>query len=378
VKIIFFAASDIFLQHFCLVLARFLRSQDVEVVMMSSAGDHGALLEAEGFRWISLPMNRRSLNPLHEIRLLRHIRNIYKEERPCAVHNFTVKSVIHGGLAAQAAGIANRINTVPGLGYVFSSQAVLACVLRPILKLLLRFSLRGDSSRLILQHPDDRQLFLANRLIKPERIQLIKGGAGSGVDTAHFSATAKKDRKKFRVLMASRLLWEKGVGIYAKVAELLAHRSEKVEFLLAGAPDAGNPGSLTNTEVKEIEQAGYVTVLGHITDMRELMSDVDLFVLPSHYREGVPQVLMEAASMSLPLIATDAPGCREIVADGINGFLIPVKNATALAEKIEHLLDHPELCVRFGKAGRKKVLDEFDQQIVLRQTAEVYRSLGLL
>lgn len=348
------------------------------MVMMSSCGDYGALLEAEGFRWIPLPMNRRSINPFKEFRLFRFILNNYKEERPDAVHNFTLKSVIYGGLAAQAAGVKSRINTVPGLGYVFSSQSVLARALRPLLKVLLRLTLRGDSSRLIVQNPDDRLLFLANHLISPDNICLIKGGAGSGVDTAYFSAAARQRGKKFKVLLASRLLWEKGVGIYAEAAALLAPRVNEIKFLLAGAPDAGNPGSVTEADVRLWREGGRLKVLGHVKNMRKLFNEVDLVVLPSHYREGVPQVLIEAASMSLPLIATDAPGCREIVADGINGFLIPIKNAPALADKIAHLLDHPALCEKFGQAGREKVLKEFDQQLVLRQTQEVYRSLGLL
>lgn len=376
-KIIFFAASDSFLHHFCLELARFLRSQGVEVVMMSSCGEHGALLEAEGFRWIPLPMKRRSINPFNELRLFRFIFNIYKKEAPCAVHNFTLKSVSYGGLAAQTAGIRHRINTVPGLGYVFSSQSVLARALRPLLKVLLRLALRGDNSRLIVQNPEDRQLFFANRLISPDNIFLIKGGAGSGVDTAYFSAATRQRGKKFKVLLASRLLWEKGVGIYAEAAELLAHRADEIDFLLAGAPDAGNPGSVAEADIKRWQSAGRLRLLGHVKDMRKLFNEVDLVVLPSHYREGVPQVLIEAASMSLPLITTDAPGCREIVADGVNGFLIPIKNAPALADKIVHLLDHPALCEKFGQAGRKKVLKEFDQHLVLRQTESVYRSLGL-
>ncbi len=345
---------------------------------MSSFGNYGAFLKAEGFRWIPLPMLRRSVNPRKEISLLRFIHHIYEREAPCAVHNFTLKSVIYGGLAAQAAGITNRINTVPGLGYVFSSQSILARTLRPILKVLLRLALRGDSSRLIVQNPDDSLLFLASRLIRSDNIHLIKGGAGSGVDTAYFSASARQRDKKFKILMASRLLWEKGVGIYAEAAELLAHRADEIEFLLAGAPDAGNPGSVAEADVRRWQKDGQLRMLGHVNDMRQLLNEVDLVVLPSHYREGVPQVLMEAASMSLPLITTDAPGCREIVTDSVNGFLIPIKNAAALAETIACLCDHPELCAKFGKAGREKVLKEFDQQLVLRQTQEVYRSLGLL
>jgi glycosyltransferase involved in cell wall biosynthesis len=216
-----------------------------------------------------------------------------------------------------------------------------------------------------------------NNLIAPSKIHLIRA-SGSGVDAEYFKPARQQRSGKFKVLLAARLLREKGIKEYAAAAALLAHRAGQVEFLLAGAPDDSNPSSLTNAEITEIKQVGHVTVLGYIADMRRLLNEVDLFVLPSCYREGVPQVLLEAASMSLPLITTDAPGCREAVAEGVNGFLIPVRNAAALAERIEYLLDHPELCLAFGRAGREKVLQEFDQKIIFQQTWAAYRSLGLM
>lgn len=375
-KVLFFATFDGFLSKFCLPLARSLRDRHIEVVLMSPPGDYVSHFKEEGFRWLPLPMKRSSLNPLRELFVLHSLYAACRQEAPAAVHSFTVKAVIYGGMAAQAARVKKRIHAVTGMGYVFSSSSCRASLLRPAVKALLRLALRGKESLLIVQNPDDRQLFIDSKLISPSNIHLIRA-SGSGVDADYFKPARQQRSGKFKVLLAARLLREKGVKVYAEAAALLAHRAEQVEFLLAGAPDYGNPGSLTNAEIKEIEQAGHVTVLGHVADMRRLLNEVDLFVLPSYYREGVPQVLLEAASMSLPLITTDAPGCRETVDEGINGFLVPVRNAVAVAEKIEYLLDHPELCLAFGKAGREKVLQEFDQRIILRQTLEVYRSLEL-
>lgn len=325
-----------------------------------------------------LPMKRSSLNPLREIFVLISIYAVFKQEAPDAVHSFNIKAVVYGGLAAQVAQVKKRIHAVTGMGYVFSSSSFKAIFLRPIVKALLGLALRGKQSLLIVQNPDDRQLFVDSNLIQTNKIHLIRA-SGSGVDADYFKPARRRQHGgRFKVLLAARLLREKGVKVYAEAAALLAHHAEQIEFLLAGAPDEGNPGSLTNIEVKEIEQAGHVTVLGHVADMRGLLNDVDLFVLPSCYREGVPQVLLEAASMSLPLITTDAPGCRETVDEGINGFLVPVRNAAVLAAKIKYLLDHPELCLAFGKAGREKVLKEFDQKIILQQTREVYSSLKLM
>jgi glycosyltransferase involved in cell wall biosynthesis len=373
-KVIFFANTDWYLYNFRLDLAQHLVEQGAEVVMMSPPGDYGLRLVEEGFRWIALPMERRSLNPMRELKLLRFIREVYEQERPDAIHNFTIKSVIYGGLAAQTLGIQNRIHAVTGLGHVFISNTPRARLLRPLVRRLLGFALRGSHSRLIVQNPDDRQLFLDLKLIEASHIHLIKG---SGVDTGVFVPTRHKRGKRFRVLLASRLLWEKGIREYAHAAEKLAIHADRIEFLLAGATDPGNPGSVDEDDIRVWQLTGLMKVLGHVDDVQYLMREVDLVVLPS-YREGVPRGLIEAAAMGLPIVTTDAPGCREVVDDGLNGLLVPVADGRALAEAIEYLLYHPDKCREFGEAGRKKVLREFDQKIVFALTGQVYRDLGLL
>jgi glycosyltransferase involved in cell wall biosynthesis len=375
-KIIFFANTDWYLYNFRLGLARFLRSQGAEVVMISPPGKYGSRFAEQGFCWIPLPMDRRSLNLINEFRLLWFIYRLYKQESPDIVHNFTIKSVVYGSLAAQAAGISSRVHAVTGLGHIFISQSFKARLLRPLVKLLLRLALRGADSRLILQNPDDRKLFLDLKLIKTQQLQLIKG---SGVDTATFKPvqqnSSRQDRP-FRVLLASRLLWEKGIKEYARAAALLAHRAGEIEFILAGAADSGNPSAVAETDIRKWQQSGLLRVIGHVDDMFNLMREVDLMVLPS-YREGLPRGLLEAAAMGLPIITTDAPGCREIVEHGVNGMLVPVGAVRELAEAMEYLLDHPEVCAAYGRAGRKKVEAEFAQDFVFQQTWEVYLSLGV-
>ncbi len=373
-KVIFFANTDWYLYNFRLDLARHLVAQGAEVVMMSPPGEYGERLEKEGFRWIALPMERRSLNPFKELRLLRVIRDVFRREQPDAVHSFTIKSVVYGGLAARAVGIRCRIHAVTGLGHVFVSRTPRARLLKPLVRWLLRIALRGSHSRLIVQNPDDRQLFVNLKLIDPNHIHLIKS---SGVDTEVFVPTRHRRGTRFRVLLAARLLWEKGIREYAHAAEKLAVRTERIEFLLAGATDPGNPASVDEDDIRVWQLTGVLTVLGHVDDVQYLMREVDLVVLPS-YREGVPRGLIEAAAMALPIVTTDAPGCREVVDDGVNGLLVPVGDADALARAIEYLLDHPDKCREFGRAGREKVLREFDQKIVFALTDQVYRELGLL
>jgi len=372
-KVLFFANTDWYLYNFRLGLARFLRERGAEVVMMSPYGAYGPRIEAAGFHWSPLPMDRRSLNLVGELTLLRRILEVCRSEQPDVIHNFTIKCVVHGSLAARWLGIGRRINAVTGLGHVFISDSPRARLLRPPVRSLLRLALGGAESRLILQNSDDVRLFSQLGLVEDERIRLI---GSSGVDTIRF-APSERDRKgPFRVLFAARLLWEKGIRKYVDAAERLGSRVGEVEFLLAGVSDQGNPSAVPEGDIARWDKTGVVKILGHVDDMTRLMRTVDLVVLPS-YREGVPRGLIEAAAMGLPVITTDAPGCRKVVDDGVNGFLVPVGDAAALSDKIEYLLKAPDVCRRFGAAGRRKVLEEFDERMVFRKTYAVYRELGI-
>jgi glycosyltransferase involved in cell wall biosynthesis len=372
-KVLFFANTDWYLYNFRLGLARFLRDLGIEVVMMSPPGKFGPRIQEADFRWLPLPMDRGSLNVLRESSLLCEILRVYRAERPDLVHNFTIKCVVYGSLAAQAVGIDARVNAVTGLGHVFISGSRKARFLRSAVKQLLRRALRGSRNRLILQNRDDRALFEAFGLVDPDHIRLIPS---SGVNTERFSRVEREPGGRLRVLLASRLLWEKGVGEYVDAARRLRADAGAVEFLLAGAPDTGNPSCVSDETIAGWAAEGVVRVLGHVDDMAALMRKVDVVVLPS-YREGAPRQLIEGAAAGLPVVAADVPGCRDVVEDGVTGFLVPAKDSKALSERIGYLLKHPEVRRRFGDAGREKVLNEFDERIVCQRTYAVYRELGL-
>ncbi len=370
-KIILFANTDWYLYNFRLPLAKYLREKGLEVILVSPPGSYGPKLEENGFRWISVPMERRSLNPWKEFKLLRHLKKLYAKEKPDLVHHFTIKNVVYGSLAARMAGIKPRVNAVTGLGHIFTSNGWLARLIRPIVSRLLRVALQGDKSLLILQNPDDYQAFVKAGLVLPKNSRLIRG---SGVDTERFKPSSQKRQGVFRVLLATRLLWEKGVGEYVEAAKNLKSHNQAIEFLLAGSPDPGNPASVPPAKIEAWAREGIITALGHLDKMEDILNEVDLVVLPS-YREGLPRILLEAAAYGLPIVTTDAPGCREIVADDVNGFLVPCKDSAALATAIQRILDNPEERARMGAASRSKVLAEFDQKIVLRETFDVYREL---
>jgi glycosyltransferase involved in cell wall biosynthesis len=372
VKVIFFANTDWYLYNFRLGFARFLRERGFEVVMLSPHGAYGHLLRAAGFRWVPLDMDRRSLNPVRELALIRRISAVYAAEKPDMVHHFTIKCVVYGSLIARWHGVERRVNAITGMGYVFCDQGFVARLLRPLVRALMRHALRGDASHLILQNRDDVAEVAAADLASRHRTHLIMG---SGVDTFRFKpGPAPVKTGPMRVLLASRMLWDKGVAEYIDAARLCKAEGLSVNFLLAGNPDPGNPGTVTSTQIREWQDGAEVQYLGHVEDMPALLSQVDVAILPS-YREGVPRSLLEAAACGLPIITTDVPGCREVVRNGINGLLIPPRDAFALAAAIRFMHAHPEERVRMGAEARRTVLHEFDQNIVFERTFAVYRDL---
>ncbi|NNU43677.1 glycosyltransferase family 4 protein [Ramlibacter montanisoli] len=374
-KVLLFANTEWYLFNFRLSLARALRDAGHEVLLVSPPGPYGQKLRDIGFRWESAPMVRRSLNPLREFALVQWLRRLIAREQVDLVHGFTIKCAVYGSIAARLAGIPARVNAVAGMGYVFTSNEPRALVLRPIIRNLLRFALDGEGARLILQNPDDVDLFARARLVKPERVRLIPG---SGVDCSRFTpptgeaAPASKDR--FRVLLPARLLWDKGVAEYVDAGRQVRAAGLPIDFLLAGDPDPGNPAAVPEAVIKGWVAEGVVEWLGHVHDMPGLFHSVDAVVLPS-YREGLPKGLIEAAACGLPIVTTDVPGCREVVTDDVDGLLVPARNATALAAAIVRLHAEPALRKRVGAAARAKAVAEFDEQRVVERTLGVYREL---
>lgn len=372
VKVLLFANTDWYLFNFRQSLARALREAGHDLLLVSPPGPYGEKLRALGYRWEPAPMVRRSLNPLREYALVQWLRRLIERERVDLVHGFTIKPAVYGSIAARLAGVPARVNAVAGMGYVFTSSAPLALALRPVIRSLFRYALDGHGSRLILQNPDDIEMFSRAGLVDPEKVRLIPG---SGVNCNRFTPAAGQRRsERFRVVLPARLLWDKGLAEYVEASRLLRARGVPVDFLLAGEPDPGNPAAVAEQTVRGWVENGLVQWLGHVNDMPALFHSVDAVVLPS-YREGLPKGLIEAAACALPLVTTDAPGCREVVAHEQDGLLVPLKNAKALADAIARLQADPALCRRLGTAARAKALAEFDERSVVQRTLAVYREL---
>ena len=366
-RAVLFANTDWYLYNFRRSLAGALKQCGIEPLALSPPGEYGPKLVESGLRWRAVEMDRRSLNPIRELNLVIGLFQLFRRERPVVVHNFTIKCAVYGSIAARLTGVP-RINAVAGMGYVFSSDDWSARLLRPLVRLLMRLAFGGKNARLILQNPDDVALFEREGLIDRAHVRLIKG---SGVDCERFHPAGARSAGPIRVLLASRLLRDKGVVEYVSAARRLRGRAV---FLLAGDPDPGNPAAISAADIRRWHDEGLVEWLGHVDDMPALMQSVDIAALPS-YREGLPKGLIEAAACALALVTTDVPGCREVVTHEVDGLLVPARDAAALAGAIERLLDAPGLRARLGTAARAKALAEFDEKIVIAQTLAVYREL---
>jgi glycosyltransferase involved in cell wall biosynthesis len=375
VKIILFANTDWYLYNFRLSTALQLQSMGVDVLMVSPPGEFGARFETHGIAWKPLLMDRASLGPLREAATVSRLVRLLKDERPDLLHSFTLKCAVYGALAARLARVPAVVSAVTGLGFVYASDSVKARLLRPLVSLLMRSTLGGGHSRVILQNGDDAKAFETLRLAPVENIRLIRS---SGVNVDRFEAPTRDAlaRQPLRVLLAARLVWEKGIGEFVEAARALGRQGRTIEFHLAGSPDPGNPSSVTHAQVSQWHAEGLLHWHGHVDDMPALLRTMDVMALPSYYREGVPKSLIEAAACGVALITTDLPGCREVVSrDGDDGLHVIPRDAKSLADALVRLDEDRALLARLASRARERALTDFDERIVIRRTCEVYGEL---
>jgi glycosyltransferase involved in cell wall biosynthesis len=236
---------------------------------------------------------------------------------------------------------------------------------------MFRVAFRHQRARTIFQNPDDRRCFVDAGLLRPDQTALIRG---SGVDCATFHPAAEPDGEPV-VLLASRLLWDKGIAEFVEAARRLRERGGSARFVLAGRPDPGNPTAVPVAQLEAWVRAGILEWWGHRRDMPDVLRRATIVVLPSFYPEGVPKVLLEAAASGRAIITTDTPGCREIVRHRVNGLLVPPRDATAVTRAIEELLGDSGLRRELGQAGRRIAVTEFAEELIVHQTLDVYRTL---
>ncbi|SEK02441.1 glycosyltransferase family 4 protein [Paraburkholderia diazotrophica] len=348
-------------------LIRMLVARGVEVTVIAPRDRTFDLLKEMGCRCIELHVASKGTNPRDDLRTMWSLYTLYRSVRPHIVFHYTIKPNIFGTIAAKLAGV-ESVAVTTGLGYVFIQQSRAA----QIAKLLYRFAFRFPREVWFL-NKDDQAAFLDQKLlVHPERARLLHG---EGVDLDQFSFTPLPTRETFSFVLIGRLLWDKGVGEYVEAARRLRATYPHARFQLLGPVGVDNPSAITRADVDAWVREGVIEYLGEAHDVRPLIEAADCVVLPS-YREGVPRTLMEASAMGRPVIATDVPGCRECVADGVNGLLCEVRNVDSLAATLAQMLDMSDDERRaMGARGREKVTKEFDERGVVERYKDVTRQL---
>ncbi len=343
-------------------LIRALVEAGYDVVAVAPRDDYAPRLEALGCRYIALPMDNRGTHPGRDLLLLLRFVHLFRRERPDVYLGYTVKPNVYGSIAARWLRIP-AINNIAGLGAVFIQGGRLAHLVRWLYcKALL------PSKKVFFQNDDDRQMFISGGLVRAETTDLLPG---SGIDLARFSVVPPRAlagaQVTFRFLLIARMLRDKGVLEFVEAARLLKARGPNAEFCLLGFVDVQNPTAISKAEMDAWVAQGNIRYLGVSDDVRAEIAAADCVVLPS-YREGTPRTLLEAAAMGRPIVATDVVGCREVVDDGLNGFLCQPRDAADLARKMEQmLLLAPDARTAMGLRGREKMEREFDERIVIQK-----------
>ncbi len=353
-------------------LIRALQSDGWDVVAAAPADEHVAAIEALGCRFVDLPMDNGNTNPVADLRLLRDYRRLFERERPAAFLGFTIKPNVYGSMAAHRLGVP-VVNNIAGLGATFINRSWVTHVVRFLYRRAL-----SRSHRVLFQNDDDRALFVSMGLVDAAHSERVPG---SGIDLSRFTADAplpsstRLDKPGLNFLLIARMLKDKGVFEYAEAARTLARERPAVRCSLLGYVDVRNPSAISAAHMQSWVDEGVVRFLGDTNDVRPFIADADCVVLPS-YREGVPRTLLEAAAMARPIITTDAPGCKDVVDEGVNGYKVPVADAQALAEAMKRMADLPrERLEAMGRASRAKAEREFDEHLVTDTYVQILSSL---
>jgi glycosyltransferase involved in cell wall biosynthesis len=367
-RILYVVAADWYFWSHRLPIARAALARGLDVVVAVPAGAYGDRIRGAGFRLETIRLRRGWHGFFEEFRAVVQLVAVYRRLRPDIIHHVALKTVLYGSIAAWITRNRCVVNALPGMGYFFSSRESKARILRPFLRLFLRVTLRRRASKAVVQNLDDLRLIREKCGVRQEQVVLIRG---SGVDVTAFHPTPEPPEPVV-VTMVSRMLREKGVAEFVDAGRRLRASGRKVRIWLVGAPDPDNPGSIRERELRNWERSGLIEWTGARDDIAQVWARSHIAVLPTYYGEGLPKALLEAAASGRPLVATETPGCRELVRHRESGLLVPPRNPEALAAAIAELVDRPELRSRMGSRAREIVVSELSDEIVAGATMRLY------
>ena len=370
-RLLFLVTEDWYFWSHRLPQARAARDAGFEVLVATRVNTHGKRIEAEGFRLIPLPWSREG-GIAHQLATMRVLTKLYRRERPDIVHHVALKSIAPGALAARLAGVRASVNAITGFGYLGASQAAKAYLVRAGVRTLLPPLTNRRNVWTLLQNEDDRALALKLRLTAPQRAVLIRG---SGIDLGHFAALPEP-AGPVTVALVSRMLRIKGIDTAVEAVRRLQRGGHDIRLLLAGGPDPANPASFDEAILRRWAEEPGIEWLGPVTDVRTVWRRAHIGLLASRGGEGVPKSLLEAASSARPLVATDVPGCRDVVGwNGEAGLLVPADDPGAMAEALLKLAGDAALRQTLGAAARQRAEALFGEIAIGRETVDLYERI---
>ena len=372
-KILFNITEDwFFLSHF-LSRALSARKNGFEIYVCCNETNKKKIIEDHGIKFISLPYKRANINPFYEIYILIRLILIVSKVKPDIIHNIALKPIIQGSIASRLLNSNAVVNAPVGLGYVFTSRSLKASLLKPILKFLLRIFLsssneKNNRTKVIFENIDDFNYFKKLNAVDSNNAFVIRG---AGVEIDPTLLKRKRKNKIPKVVLIARMLKDKGIYEFFEAFQILKNKKIKCHFVLVGDIDPLNPSSLKRSTLEKWRNEKAIEWLGWINDIDNILLETDILCLPS-YREGLPKSLVEGAAAGLPLVATDTVGCREVVVEGHNGFLVPIKDSEKLAAAIEKLIVDSSLRKLMGRESYKMAISKFSSSKINSLTLKVY------
>lgn len=357
--------------------ARAARDAGYEMHVTALKTGNGDLVRDHGFSYHNIAERERGANPVTELNFVCRLYQLLRSLEPDLVHFITLRSILYGILPARWARVPAVLNSVTGLGFLFSDDAWSVRLLRTGIMQFLRIALRHPNQLTTFQNPDDAEIFVSRNVVPEERTAVTPG---SGVDPERFSCADEPPHENGQapvVMLPTRLLWHKGVAEFVDAAQRLQDAGVEARFALVGETDPENPGAVPQDQLETWENGGPVEWWGYQepSEMPSVLQEAHIVCLPSYYREGVPKVLIEAASCGQPIVTTDVPGCREIVSHEETGFLVPPNDSKALAHRVQQLLTDPGLRREMGAAGRARVEEHFTAAQVAETVTNAYDRL---
>jgi len=369
-KILLVANTGWYLFNFRLSLLNKLSEEGFEVVLVCPQDEFAQELKKNGYRTIFWDLERQAARPWEEWDSIRKLTQTYRIEKPSLVHHFTIKPVTYGSLSARLAGVPAIINSITGRGYVFLGSDQKTAFLQMVVKLLFRLAYFKQNVITTFENESDLNFFVRRGLVSEKNLWLING---VGVDTHLYCYKPETKVDIPLVVFPGRLLWAKGVGTLVEAARLLKTRLH-LRVILVGKPDPGNPETISERIIRTWVKEGIVEWWGWQSDMRSVYHQCHIVVLPS-MGEGISKALLEAAACGRPIVTTDVPGCREVVIPGVTGYLIPLNDSAALAEKLEKLATNSKLRIQMGQAGRRLIEEKFSEELVNEEILSIYQSI---